>query len=306
MKFPADRILGSLLAGAVGDALGSAYEGRSGPLVVDINNSGGITDDTQLTIATCEALLDRGTVDPEAIASRFTEWFRERRLTGLGSSTLKALRDLDAGAHWALAGARGEYAAGNGAAMRIAPLAFLLDPALDADRQMLRDVCRITHHNDEAYVGALAIVIALRYAAGHPPATMSVLCERVAVDLPDSAVRDRLETLARMEGRPVALAERFGASGYVVDSVPLAIYAAQMIARAPFREVLLDAIGAGGDTDTIGSICGQIAGANLGNKGLPRDLLDVLTVQAWVTGTAEHFATAFGLHAGPQSPAPSP
>lgn len=55
--------------------------------------------------------------------------------------------------------------AGNGAAMRIAPLAFHVDPALAQDRQVIRDVCRITHHNDEAYVGALAIVGAVRSLA---------------------------------------------------------------------------------------------------------------------------------------------
>ena len=81
-------------------------------------------------------------------------WFGDGKVTGLGSSTLKALRDLQAGAHWALSGARGEYAAGNGAAMRAAPLAFFLDPAVDADRTRLRDIARITHHHDEAYVGS--------------------------------------------------------------------------------------------------------------------------------------------------------
>src|SRR5438552_12980525 len=83
----------------------------------------------------------------------------------MGSSTLKALHDLDAGLHWALAGAKGEMSAGNGAAMRIAPLAFHLDPTVARDRQVIRDVCRITHHNEEAYVGALAIVVAVRSLA---------------------------------------------------------------------------------------------------------------------------------------------
>ena len=59
-------------------------------------------------------------------------------MRSLGSSTLKALRDLAAGAHWELAGARGEYAAGTGAAMRIAPLAFLLEPGSAADRVIVR------------------------------------------------------------------------------------------------------------------------------------------------------------------------
>jgi ADP-ribosylglycohydrolase len=42
--------------------------------------------------------------------------------------------------------------------MRIAPLAFV--PS--ADRVVIRDAVRITHHNDEAYLGALAVVLAIR------------------------------------------------------------------------------------------------------------------------------------------------
>ena len=72
----------------------------------------------------------------------------------MGSSTLKAMRDLAIGMHLASAGARGEYAAGNGAAMRIAPLASLLNPMDSQDRTLIRDVRRITHHSDEGYVGA--------------------------------------------------------------------------------------------------------------------------------------------------------
>jgi ADP-ribosylglycohydrolase len=41
--------------------------------------------------------------------------------------------------------------AGNGGAMRIAPLAFVLD-SLDK-RVLIRDAVRITHANDEAYLG---------------------------------------------------------------------------------------------------------------------------------------------------------
>jgi ADP-ribosylglycohydrolase len=37
-----------------------------------------------------------------------------------------------------IGGARGEFAAGSGAAMRIAPLAFLLNPTIAQDR--IRDV----------------------------------------------------------------------------------------------------------------------------------------------------------------------
>jgi len=178
------------------------------------------------------------------------------------------MRDLVAGVHWALAGSRGEYSAGNGAAMRIAPLAFLLDPTTPADRTVIRDVCRITHHHDEAYVGALAVVIAIRFIrAGHWSHENSLLVA-VSESVPDSAVRDRIKQLLPLTVPPSEVASRFGASGWVVDTVPLALYCAQFIAVQPLLVVLAQAIEVGGDTDTIASITGQIAGTA---SGVPPD-----------------------------------
>lgn len=153
-----DPILGCLLGGAIGDAWGGPYEGALPQEAPAFPTSGRLSDDTQLTTATCESIIEHAGVDPAHIAGRFRAWFEAGRIRGLGASTMKALRDLGAGAHWALAGAKGERAAGNGAAMRIAPLAFLLDPVIDADRTLIRDVCRITHQHDENPSGRFRIV----------------------------------------------------------------------------------------------------------------------------------------------------
>ena len=96
------------------------------------------------------------------------------------------MRDLQIGVHWAQAGNRGEKVAGNGAAMRIVPLAFFLNPEYEADRRTIRDICRITHHNDEAYVGALAIVYAIRAAITGTWQAGDELLEQVANELPDT------------------------------------------------------------------------------------------------------------------------
>src|SRR5665213_3298616 len=97
------------------------------PFTVDLTYAWSLTDDTQLTLATCEAIVAHGRVDPECIAAEFAREFRAGMLTGLGASTYQALESLAAGGHWALVGRKGDQAAGNGAAMRIAPLAFCLD-----------------------------------------------------------------------------------------------------------------------------------------------------------------------------------
>ena len=207
--------------------MGGPFEGQPGPLRFQEHGPWSISDDSQLTLATCESIVEVGSVAPEHIADRFVAWYRARRISGVGASTLKALRDLDAGVHWALAGAKGERAAGNGAAMRIAPLAFHLDSAVSEQRQIIRDVCRITHHSEEAYAGALAIVVAIRSLV-FDSLSPSQLLANVVTALPDSRVRDRLMELDQLP-RDLSIADvgsRFGSSGYVVESVPLALYAA--------------------------------------------------------------------------------
>jgi ADP-ribosylglycohydrolase len=265
-----DRILGCLLGGASGDAFGAQFEGRASMQVADVSRTLRITDDTQLTLATCEAIVHRGgSVDPEAIANRFLHWFRERRLTGLGSATLKALTELDAGGHWALVGASGEFSAGNGAATRIAPLAFLLDPDVDGDRQIIRDACRITHRNDEAYIGALAVIRAIRHLADGASFDSSSVSQ-IANKLPDSRLRDRLRIVADVPQSVTEYCTQYGASGYVVDSVPCAMVAA--ISAEPLSKKLHRIAECGGDTDSIASLCGQITGANNGQSALPHFL----------------------------------
>ncbi|HPF40077.1 MAG TPA: ADP-ribosylglycohydrolase family protein [Phycisphaerae bacterium] len=265
-----DRIAGCLVGGAIGDGLGRAFEGRDGAIDVDLTATQRVSDDTQMTLATCEAILSAGRVDPAITAERFAAWFRARRITGVGASTMKALQELVAGQHWALAGAKGDRSAGNGAAMRIAPLAFFCDPGDDEDRRLIRDVCRITHHNDEAYVAALAIVVAIRAAAFDTSASMTSLVEAVARRLPDSVTRDRLREAVAASAPSIAwMAGQYGAGGYAAESVPLAIVAASRARELGFDGVIRDLISQGGDTDTNASMAGQIVGARLGLSRVP-------------------------------------
>lgn len=270
-----DRLVGCIVGGAIGDAMGGPFEGRPGPVAPDPDAPWILSDDTQLTLATCEAIGEGGVVTPEAVADRFLDWFRHQRITGAGASTLEALRNLDVGAHWSISGRQGAMAAGNGAAMRIAPLAFCLDPDDEEDRATLRDICRITHHNDEAYVGALAIARAIRAMTSNTSAPGDGLLPRIAATLPDTSVRDRMLTVGRLPGDtpPAVVAARHGCSGFVVDSVPRAIFTAQRADRLAFPELLEEVIAGGGDTDTIASMTGQIVGARLGQSRLPAALL---------------------------------
>lgn len=228
-------------------------------------------------------------VDPENIASHFLRWYRAGRIHGIGSSTLKAMKDLSVGAHWAVAGATGEYAAGNGVAMRVAPLAFVLDPGNLAHRALFRDVCRITHHSDEAYFGGLSVWMAIRAAVSGAWPQQSFLAA-AAEGLPDCAVRDRIQELLPLELPVVEVASVYGATGHVVDTVPLALYSAQAIAKEMLPVVLERTIMIEGDTDTIASITGQVAGTVAGATGIPSELIDEIKAAEELRAIADAFA----------------
>ncbi len=273
-----DHIVGCLVGGALGDLCGGISE----------RGAAGLSDDTQLTLATCEAITD-GQVSPERIAQALLRWYVAGDISGLGSATLKALRDLSAGAHWAMSGARGEMAAGNGAAMRIAPLAFVLDPLDPAARVTIRDVARITHHSDEAYLGALAVLLAIHYPCWPPGESFF---GDIAQQLPDCRVRDRLREMGHVSlDSPIReVAKRYGAGGYVVESVPLALWFACRMSADCLHAAFEEFATLEGDADTIGSIAGQIAGAHLGRNALP-DALALQPPIAWAEKRASQFST---------------
>jgi ADP-ribosyl-[dinitrogen reductase] hydrolase len=271
-----DKILGCIIGGALGDCIGGPYEGQQMPVKLDHQQRWNLSDDTQMTLATCEAISRRGYVDPSAIASVLGSWFKEKRITGVGASTLKALSELNIGGHWALVGRKGEMGAGNGAAMRIAPLAFCLNPKDHKARVLIRDVCRITHHNEEAYVGALAVALSVHAACEEAWTGENNLIRLVIEHLPDSSVRDRLNEIAELD-QGVSIqgaAVRFGCSSYVVESIPFVLFGVQRIRQLGFPALLEEVISCGGDTDTNASIAGQIIGTLIGQAELPHQMID--------------------------------
>lgn len=284
-----ERVVGSLLGGAIGDAWGSPYENRKGPLRFSISDYLELTDDTQFTLATCESVLEHGDAIPENIAGRFCELYQQGRVRGIGAGTLKAMRDLAAGIHWAQAGATGEYAAGTGAAMRVAPLAFLTTAEGQLNRTLLRDVCRITHRNDEAYAGALAIAACLNAITRGAWSAERSFLQIAAESIPDSSVRDRILELHSFTGEIAQAGVLFGTSGYVVDAVPFSLFCAQKIQEKPLLAVLAETIQAGGDTDTIASMTGQLAGCVQGTSE------ELQTAAAKIEESAEMFGVIEGF-----------
>ncbi|WP_298544333.1 ADP-ribosylglycohydrolase family protein [uncultured Aquimarina sp.] len=273
-----ERFLGSMYLGSIGDAMGSGFENISlNPLDDKTFYPFGkpkfklpewrITDDTQLTIITCEALLEDLELKPEVLSKYFVHYFSKRMIRGIGASTLKAFQELQIGVDWSQTGRRGEYAAGNGGAMRIAPLAFFDT----ISRNRIEEICSITHHNSEAYIGALAVITSIKIILNGNWLNNMSLLKLVADQLPNSNVRERILELYALEDSVSIqeVAKKFGNDGYVVNSIPFSIFAASKIKNRHISFIFDEIIESEGDTDTNCSITGQICGTYLGIDKIP-------------------------------------
>jgi poly(ADP-ribose) glycohydrolase ARH3 len=274
-----DRRLGALLGTFVGDALGMPFEGApsgSAPVPLDLLPArlgrGTYTDDTEMAIGVCEALLEAGECEEKALAGRFLAGHDPRR--GYGSGTLAVFELWRSGVPVSVAAgtvfAGGSY--GNGAAMRIAPVGAHF--AGDEERLRLEAArcARVTHAHPLGIAGA--VVQAAAVAAGVCGEDPLAAALRAA---PDTAFADALERAAAAvlaHASPEEVAETLGCDATALGSVPAALCAAQ--SAASFEEACTFAVRIGGDADTIAAMAGAVAGARFGASAIPARWLDGL------------------------------
>lgn len=250
---------------------------------------------------TAQALLvSRDEPDRFARAlARKLRWWLLGAPAAIGWGTLRALVRSWIGFSPSRSGVR---SAGNGAAMR-APIIGAWFSDADQLAAFVRASSAITHRDPRANAGALAIALAARHAVHarsvDPPALLAEIRERVD-DAELDAHLARLSHALERDLPPTELAAALGLSrgvtGYVHHTVPLCLYS---WLRSPydFRRAVTDVITLGGDADTTGAIVGALAGAAVGEAGIPREWLDIVDYPrslAWIRRLGEHVHTRAG------------
>lgn len=279
-----ERFQGCMLGLAVGDALGMPLEGmrpseirkRFGRVKEFLAapwrmlEAGQWTDDTKMMLCQARSLAAKGCFDLQDTAREFLAWYESRDWRGIGGATYDAMQRLRAGVPASESGMKGELAAGNGAAMRIAPLGLFDCLDLERLRSDVEASARITHDNPEATAGSLAVAFAVARAARGDLEPSHLIADTIDFIGP-SKVAERLEMAGRfleqgMDGGE-ALA-RLGTGGYVVETVASSFFS---FLRTPgdFEETLSLAVGGGMDADTVGAIAGAISGAFNGLLSIP-------------------------------------
>ena len=318
-----ERIRGCLLGGAIGDALGAPIEFESLAAIRATYGPSGvsglvgtswpprtITDDTQMTLFTAEGLLRAGRGSAyalEHIAHAYDRWLLTQgeghaAATGWlvthrelharrapGNTCLSALRSgRRPGRRGALNSSKG-----CGAVMRVAPIGLVHH----APFEVAAEAGGLTHHHPSGYLsaGAFAQVLATIMTG----ATLHDAIDAARIELrrwPDHEETlhaiDSAVSAASVPGSPSAeVMESLGQGWVGEEALAIALYCA--LVAPDVRTGLLLAVNHGGDSDSTGSIAGNLLGAPYGYDALPGDLVEAVEARDLIATVADDLASAF-------------
>lgn len=284
-----DRFRGALLGAALGDALGAPFEGAASLVQVnleDLNSlaqSSRYTDDTHMMIGIAQSLVECGRFDGEHMLSTFARLYAQQPWRGYGPGPPQVFDMVDRGIPWNEAASKlfgGEGSFGNGAAMRVAPVALFTRHELQQVTHLASNTSRLTHTHALAIDGAVTEAVAIAVVLSLEDSA-SLSATRVTTSVADYLSTPQFkQTLKQIESllpepEPLQVVQSLGNNITALGSVPTALLA---FLRSPdsFEEVVQFAISLGGDTDTIACMAGALAGARVGESGLPTSWVTAL------------------------------
>jgi ADP-ribosylglycohydrolase len=251
---------------------------------------GQYTDDTQLSVASVQAILRAGELVPAGIARSIARLWQTQAVIGPGGAcTWAAHRFLKTG-DWTSCGAPVGQA-GNGTAMRTAVLGLFFLGEAQRLPSAVAEVSRITHQDPRSVAGGVAIAKAAQLlATGHadsPESFSGAIAE--AIEPYEPAFAGMLRGLPRLleEEQAVAL-HTIAWSGMARPEfhqpiitpfvIPTVLAALWCLLRHPgsWADAVAASIRLGGDVDTLGAIVGALMGVKLGFGAIPRHLRETV------------------------------
>ena len=270
-----------IIGAVIGDIAGSSRESKpvSRKTFKLFTKDSSVTDDTALTVAIAEWMLDREGVD---VGQSLIKWATEYPHAGYGSSFKRFLAH---GSHMTPGSTH------NGAVMRVSPVGFLAS-SLEECLELARESALPSHDSPQAIAGAQAAAAAIYMArTGSSKESIREFLEKTfGYNLHRSYDEVREEVRLARANRDIdyeASHERIiGAEPAVQDAL------IAFLAGSDYEDVIRKAIYLGGDADTEAAIAGGIAAAYY---GVPEELIeqaliyipsDMLAVINQVDGTS--------------------
>ena len=322
------RIRGSLLGGAIGDALGYQIEFKRGVKEKEIsrfNGKGIISDDTQMTLFTANALIWRETrgsmrgiamLPVDAIYLGYKDWLDTQNNTK-GENSISWIKEIpelniprvpgNTCISALSSGKKGTIeepinnSKGCGTVMRVAPIGLYLSNEIIAGKTAA-EASAITHGHPLGIIPSYVLASMLNLIVYKDLDILNALRNSIEnllnnynifnksdidyfIELMDKAIKLSSSNLPDQK----AIYE-LGEGWVAEEALAIAIYACLKY-KNNFEDVVVCAINHDGDSDSTGAIAGNIIGAFLGEESIPDYYLDNLELKDLITEIAEDLAT---------------
>jgi len=289
-----DRQRGTFFGLAVGDALGAAVEFQSPGTFDEVTGyrgggphglaAGEWTDDTSMALALADSIAAVGwNINDQA--ERYLKWWRtgaysvNGRCFDVGNATVAALRRFQQSSDAQTSGDPSSGASGNGSIMRLAPVPLryrcmfpddigdLIERAVESSLP--------THASPQCLSACVYLTVVLCGLAGgrSREEVLDAAWEPMRHAREIAPFHPEIAEVADGSFRRKKPPEIVG-SGYVVKTLEASLWAFHD--AKDFRQAILRAVNLGDDADTVGAVCGQLAGAHWGESGIPLEWLDGL------------------------------
>ena len=338
-----NKFRGCLLGGAVGDALGAPVEflhleeieqvyGPQGirDYAPAYGKIGAITDDTQMTLFTAEAMLSAEVSSTQlrsgldffrAASDSYQRWlatqehagrpggprqmsswlFEQRRLFSRRAPGTTCLSSLEV-----LHGKGGRAAndsKGCGAVMRSAPVGMYFAHELRNNNARLttvtkifetaRDMASITHGHPTGSLsaGVFAVVVAMTLADESLPEAIETAKAELQKHIfyrETLAAVERAEKLAKARPHERAALREMGKAYVAEEALAISLYCA--LGAENFADGVILAVNHSGDSDSTGSMTGNLLGAMHGVESIPEKWLRPLELQEVIQAMADDLA----------------
>ena len=294
----------SLLLGiAVGDALGVPVEFtsrdflRAHPvkdmLAYGTHNQplGTWSDDSSLSFCLAES-LSANAYDLKDIAKGIVSWFQDATWTpngnvfDIGGQTRNAIDELVAifkRKNFAELNQRhnnNEFSNGNGALMRILPLAFeTFDLPILKKWQLIKEVGSLTHAHIRSNMACMIAVLFIEELLDGAKKNIAYLVAKnpcLSFFESNDFPRTEIDKFCRILAFNIQSfeEEEIKSDGYVLHTLEAALWC--VMKGESYEETVLMAVNLGEDTDTTAAVAGGMAGLIYGASSIPKKWLDVL------------------------------
>lgn len=247
-----------LIKNPVKGMIGGGFHGQS---------KGTWSDDTAMTLATMQSIINRKSIDYDDIMKEFSlcanrNKYWQKSLFDMGLTTSEAIINFDCGKPALECGGKGERSNGNGSLMRILPLAYLPDVTYEE----IENVSALTHAHMRSKIACVLYVEIAKSMLQHDLTIeehISNACDRIMDHYEGS---DELVHFKRIFENDL---DEVDAKGYVITTFESVVHC--LLSTSSYSEAVLKAVNLGRDTDTVGAICGGLAGIYYGFDEIPAE-----------------------------------